>query len=150
MIMILANKKYNLRRSEELNIRLTKLGLPSACIIYFDGVSITELLLKSMLLTQLFIVKKAQEKGMVDCFFLRDRGLLKLSSDFIYHRWDALILFRFLNILLSVCAIKKHWKLLLQNDNFHKSFGLGSWCEFVCCATAFYINLFNSFSWFTT
>jgi glucosamine--fructose-6-phosphate aminotransferase (isomerizing) len=86
MIMILANKKYNLRRSEELNIRLTKLGLPSACIIYFDGVSITELLLKSMLLTQLFIVKKAQEKGMVDCFFLRDRGLLKLSSDFIYHR----------------------------------------------------------------
>jgi fructoselysine-6-P-deglycase FrlB-like protein len=85
-IIIFASKKVDLARSGELNDRLTKLGFSSAYIVDCSRLSLTELLLKSTLIMQLFAVKQALRKGLKDCFFLKDKGLLKLSSDFIYHR----------------------------------------------------------------
>ena len=84
-IITFANKKYNLKQSEELNDGLRRLGFSSAYILYLDELSSTELLLKSTLVIQLFVVKQALKKGVKDCFFLRDKGLLKLSSDLIYN-----------------------------------------------------------------
>ena len=85
-IIIFGNKKYSLASSEELNDRLTKLGFSSAYIVDCSRLSLTELLLKSILVIQLFVVKQALKKGVKDCFFLRDKNLLKLSSDLIYYR----------------------------------------------------------------
>jgi fructoselysine-6-P-deglycase FrlB-like protein len=85
-IIIFANKNYNLRHSEELNDRLTRLGFSSAHVLYLDRVSLTELLLRSTMVIQLFVIKQALQKGVKECFFLRDKSLLRLSSDLIYHR----------------------------------------------------------------
>jgi fructoselysine-6-P-deglycase FrlB-like protein len=84
-IVIFGNKKYKLASNEELNNRLIKLGFSSAYIIDCTRLSLTELLLKSTLVIQLFVLKQALRKGLKDCFFLRDKHLLKLSSDLIYY-----------------------------------------------------------------
>jgi fructoselysine-6-P-deglycase FrlB-like protein len=84
-IIIFGNKKYKHALSEELNNRLTKLGFSSAYIVDCNRLSLTELLLKSTLVIQLFVVKQALKKGVKDCYFLKDKNLFKLSSDLIYY-----------------------------------------------------------------
>jgi fructoselysine-6-P-deglycase FrlB-like protein len=44
-----------------------------------------ELLLESTFFMQLFVLKLAQKYGLTSCYFLRNKKLLKVSSDFIYH-----------------------------------------------------------------
>jgi fructoselysine-6-P-deglycase FrlB-like protein len=84
-IVILGNKSQGNITNEKLNKRLKELGLNS---IYLecanDNTSTIETLLKSIMLLQLFVVKQAIRKRIKNCFFLKNKGLLKLSSTFIY------------------------------------------------------------------
>jgi hypothetical protein len=45
---------------------------------------LTDMLLKSILFVQLYVVKQAIERGVKDCYFLQNKDILKLSSFFIY------------------------------------------------------------------
>jgi len=83
-IMILANDKYTLTNSKQFSDQLRKLGFFSPCIVDCSKLSLTELLLKSTFVIQLFVLKQALKKGVKDCYYLRNENLLKLSSDLIY------------------------------------------------------------------
>src|SRR5207244_1443423 len=92
-IMILGNKEFDNIPNMELNKRLRELGFNS---IYIDcgnnnnnnnnnsKMSPIEMLLKSIMFLQLYVVKQAVRKRVKNCFFLKNKGLLKLSSTFIY------------------------------------------------------------------
>jgi hypothetical protein len=77
IIMIGAEKD-----GKELEKRLNKEGL-SSVHINFDGIGI-ELLLQSIFFMQLLVFKLARKRGLDDCYFLKNKKLLKISSDFIY------------------------------------------------------------------
>jgi glutamine---fructose-6-phosphate transaminase (isomerizing) len=49
-----------------------------------NKLSLTDMLLKSILFVQLYVVKQAIERGVKDCYFLQNKDILKLSSFFIY------------------------------------------------------------------
>jgi glucosamine 6-phosphate synthetase-like amidotransferase/phosphosugar isomerase protein len=49
-----------------------------------NKLSSTDMLLKSILFVQLYVVKQAIERGVKDCYFLQNKDILKLSSFFIY------------------------------------------------------------------
>lgn len=82
---------FSIRKSDQiigmgadggLNKRLNKEGFSSAHI-NFNSVGI-ELLLQSVFFMQLLVLKLARKRELTDCYFLKNKKLLKLSSDFIY------------------------------------------------------------------
>ncbi len=69
--------------SRKLSKRLNKEGF-SSIYVGFKRTGI-ELLLQSTFFIQLFVLKLAQNYGLTSCYFLRNKKLLRVSSDFIYH-----------------------------------------------------------------
>ncbi len=68
--------------SGQLNRRLGRDGF-SSVHVDFKGTGIG-LLLQSIFFVQLLVLKLAQRRGLTNCYFLRNKKLLKASSDFIY------------------------------------------------------------------
>ena len=69
--------------NRELSKRLNEEGF-SSVHVGFKSTGI-ELLLESTFFMQLFVLKLAQKYGLTSCYFLRNKKLLRVSSDFIYH-----------------------------------------------------------------
>ena len=69
--------------SRKLGKRLNEEGF-SSVHVGFKRTGI-ELLLQSTFFIQLFVLKLAQKYGLTSCYFLRNKKLLRVSSDFIYH-----------------------------------------------------------------
>ena len=69
--------------SRKLSKRLNKEGF-SSIYVGFKRTGI-ELLLQSTFFIQLFVLKLAQNYGLTSCYFLRNKKLLRVSSDFIYY-----------------------------------------------------------------
>lgn len=65
-----------------LDKRLNKEGFSSAHVS-LHGANI-DLLLQSIFFMQLLVLKIARRRGLADCYFLSNKKLLKMSSDFIY------------------------------------------------------------------
>jgi glutamine---fructose-6-phosphate transaminase (isomerizing) len=84
IIIFRNNNKYDLLGSKEFCDRLTKLGLSTPFVVDCSKLSLTDRLLKSTFFVQVLVLKQALKKGLQDCFFLRNKSLLKLSSDLIY------------------------------------------------------------------
>jgi len=82
-IIVIGGFNYDSNTSRLLSKKLTQMNFSS---IYVDcsNKSFTEALLKSVLFIQLFIVRLALNKGLKCCHFLKNRELLKTSSDLIY------------------------------------------------------------------
>ena len=70
-------------KSRKLSKRLNEEGF-SSVHVGFKRTGI-ELLLQSTFFIQLFALKLAQKYGLTSCYFLRNKKLLRVSSDFIYH-----------------------------------------------------------------
>jgi glucosamine--fructose-6-phosphate aminotransferase (isomerizing) len=70
------------RNGEQLALRLSREGFSSAHGD-FKGESIG-LLLESTFFMQLLVLKLAQRYGLTSCYFLKNKKLLRISSDFIY------------------------------------------------------------------
>jgi fructoselysine-6-P-deglycase FrlB-like protein len=69
--------------SRKLSKRLNEEGFSSVHVGFkCSGI---ELLLQSTFFIQLFVLKLAQKYGLTSCYFLRNKKLLRVSSDFIYH-----------------------------------------------------------------
>ena len=81
-IIILRNEEYCGDGTIILNEKLNKMNFSSICIDCSG--SMIETLLKSIFFLQLFILKLAVKQGIKDCYFLQNKDILKLSSDFIY------------------------------------------------------------------
>ena len=73
----------NYDNSRRLSRRLNEEGF-SSVYVGFKCTAI-ELLLQATFFIQLFVLKLAQKYGLTDCYFLREKKLLRVSSDFIYH-----------------------------------------------------------------
>ena len=69
--------------SRKLSKRLNEEGFTSVHV-GFKRTGI-ELLLQATFFIQLFVLKLAQKYGLTSCYFLRNKKLLRVSSDFIYH-----------------------------------------------------------------
>ena len=69
--------------SRKLGKRLNEEGF-SSVHVGFKRTGI-ELLLQATFFIQLFVLKLAQKYGLTSCYFLRNKKLLRVSSDFIYH-----------------------------------------------------------------
>lgn len=69
--------------SRKLGKRLNEEGF-SSVHVGFKRTGI-ELLLQSTFFIQLFVLKLAQKYDLTSCYFLRNKKLLRVSSDFIYH-----------------------------------------------------------------
>jgi fructoselysine-6-P-deglycase FrlB-like protein len=69
--------------SRKLSKRLNEEGF-SSVHVGFKSTGI-EMLLESTFFMQLFVLKLAQKYGLTSCYFLRNKKLLKVISDFIYH-----------------------------------------------------------------
>ena len=68
--------------TSKLSKRLNQEGFSSVHISFKSrGI---ELLLQSTFFMQLLVLKLAQEYGLTNCYFLKNKKLLRLSSDFIY------------------------------------------------------------------
>lgn len=72
----------NYDNSRRLSRRLNEEGF-SSVYVGFKCTAI-ELLLQATFFIQLFVLKLAQKYGLTDCYFLRNKKLLGVSSDFIY------------------------------------------------------------------
>lgn len=70
------------RGTEQLSQRLSREGF-SSVHVDFKSVGIG-LLLQSTFFMQLLVLKLAQSRGLTSCYFLKNKKLLKTSSDFIY------------------------------------------------------------------
>jgi hypothetical protein len=68
--------------SRKLNKKLNEEGF-SSVHVGFKSRGI-ELLLRSTFFVQLLILRLAQKYGLTSCYFLKNKKLLRLSSDFIY------------------------------------------------------------------
>ena len=68
--------------NKKLDKRLNQEGF-SSVHINFNGTGI-ELLLQSIFFMQLLVLKLARKRGLAECYFLRNKKLLRTSSDFIY------------------------------------------------------------------
>jgi fructoselysine-6-P-deglycase FrlB-like protein len=89
------NKEYDSDSPEkEFNKKLRKMGYNC---IYLDcannnnnnynkieQMSLTETLIKSIMIVQLYVVKMAERRRLKNCYFLDNKDLLSLSSAFIY------------------------------------------------------------------
>jgi fructoselysine-6-P-deglycase FrlB-like protein len=71
------------RSNRKLSKRLNEEGF-SSFYIEFKNTGI-ELLLQATFFVQLLVLKLAQKYSLTNCHFLRNKKLLKMSSDFIYH-----------------------------------------------------------------
>jgi glutamine---fructose-6-phosphate transaminase (isomerizing) len=69
-------------RSEQLSRRLVKEGF-SSVHVDFKSAGIG-LLLQSTFFMQLLVLKLAQRRGLASCYYLKNKKLLRASSDFIY------------------------------------------------------------------
>jgi fructoselysine-6-P-deglycase FrlB-like protein len=69
-------------KNRKLSKRLNEEGFPSI-YVEFKNTGI-ELLLQATFFIQLFVLKLAQKYGLTTCHFLKNKKLLKMSSDFIY------------------------------------------------------------------
>ncbi len=67
----------------KLSKRLNEEGFPSF-YVEFKNTGI-ELLLQATFFVQLLVLKLAQKYSLTNCHFLRNKKLLKMSTDFIYH-----------------------------------------------------------------
>jgi fructoselysine-6-P-deglycase FrlB-like protein len=89
-MMVLGNKEYDHTPDQKLNKKLKKLGIDSTFVDCANTKSnnkkmpLIETLLKSIIFLQLYVVKLAARKRVKNCFFLKNKDLLKLSSTFIY------------------------------------------------------------------
>jgi fructoselysine-6-P-deglycase FrlB-like protein len=90
-IMILGNKECDIitNSGKSLYDKLEELDFSSCSYTNCSSnsgnkLSLTEMLLKSILFVQLYVVKQAIKRGVKDCYFLQDKDMLKLSSFFIY------------------------------------------------------------------
>lgn len=89
-MMILGNKEYDNTSDQKLNKKLKKLGIDSTFVDCTTSKSnikkmdVIETLLKSIIFLQLYVVKQAARKRVKNCFFLKNKDLLKLSSTSIY------------------------------------------------------------------
>ena len=81
--IVLGGDENNDDNSRKLSKRLNEEGF-SSVHVGFKRTGI-ELLLQSTFFIQLFVLKLAQKYGLTSCYFLRNKKLLKVSSDFIYH-----------------------------------------------------------------
>jgi fructoselysine-6-P-deglycase FrlB-like protein len=79
-ILVLGGKRDN---SQALDLRLRKEGFNS-CYIDFDQENAVDALIQSTFLVQLLVLSIAKTRGVIDCYFLKNKKLLRLSSDFIY------------------------------------------------------------------
>jgi fructoselysine-6-P-deglycase FrlB-like protein len=70
------------RDTEQLSKRLSREGF-SSIHADFKGEGIG-LLLQSTFFMQLLVLKMAQRRGLTSCYFLKNKKLLRISSDFIY------------------------------------------------------------------
>jgi fructoselysine-6-P-deglycase FrlB-like protein len=84
IIIFRNDNKYDLVRSKEFCDQLSKLGFSTPFVVDLSKLSLTNSLLKSTFFVQLFVLKQAIKKGLKSSFFLRNKSLLKLSSDLIY------------------------------------------------------------------
>ena len=91
-IMILGNRECDIitNSGKSLYDKLEELDF-SSCYYYTNcssnsgnKVSLAEMLLKSILFVQLYVVRQAVIRGVKDCYFLQNKDMLKLSSFFIY------------------------------------------------------------------
>lgn len=82
---------FSIRKSDQvivmgadggLDKRLNQEGF-SSVHINFDNTGI-EFLLQSLFFMQLLVLKMARKRRLADCYFLKNKKLLKMSSDFIY------------------------------------------------------------------
>jgi glutamine---fructose-6-phosphate transaminase (isomerizing) len=69
--------------NRKLSKKLNEAGFPSF-YVEFKNTGI-ELLLQATFFVQLLVLKLAQKYSLTKCHFLRNKKLLKMSSDFIYH-----------------------------------------------------------------
>jgi hypothetical protein len=86
------NKEYDFYSPEkEFNETLRKMGYN--CIYLGCGnnnnnkieqMTLTETLIKSIMMVQLCVVKLAERRRLKNCYFLDNKDLLSLSSSFIY------------------------------------------------------------------
>jgi fructoselysine-6-P-deglycase FrlB-like protein len=67
---------------DHLNKRLRREGFSSVHVnLKSAGI---ELLFQSIFFVQLLVLRLAQRRGLADCYFLKNKKLLKMSSDLIY------------------------------------------------------------------
>jgi glucosamine 6-phosphate synthetase-like amidotransferase/phosphosugar isomerase protein len=71
------------RDSERLSHRFDRDGFSSVHVDFFNGGRI-ELLLQSTFFVQLLVLRLAQKNRLTSCYFLKNKKLLRTSSDFIY------------------------------------------------------------------
>lgn len=90
-IMILGNKECDIITNSRKSLydKLEELDFSSCYYTNCSSnrgnkLSLTEMLLKSILFVQLYVVKQAVIRGVKDCYFLQNKDMLKLSSFFIY------------------------------------------------------------------
>jgi fructoselysine-6-P-deglycase FrlB-like protein len=81
--IILGGDDDNDHNNRKLNKRLNEEGFCSVHV-GFKRTGI-ELLLQATFFIQLFVLKLAQKHALTSCYFLRNKKLLRVSSDFIYH-----------------------------------------------------------------
>ena len=82
-IVILDNFSCDKKNARLLYERLNQINY-SSLYIDLSNLSLIESLLKSIFLIQMLLLKIAKRDGLQECFFLRNKELLNLSSDLIY------------------------------------------------------------------
>ena len=82
-IIIFDNFGYDKKNASLLYNRLNHISY-SAVYVDLSNLSQIEALLKSIFLIQMLLLKIAKRDGLKECFFLRNKELLDLSSDLIY------------------------------------------------------------------
>jgi fructoselysine-6-P-deglycase FrlB-like protein len=82
-IIIFDNGGYDKKKARALCKRLDKMSY-SSLYIDFNNLTVMEAVFKSIFLIQFLTLNLAKRNGLKDCFFVSNKELLKLSSDFIY------------------------------------------------------------------
>ena len=74
------------KKKKNASLLYSRLNQINYSTVYVDlsNLSQIEAVLKSIFLIQIFLLKIAKRDGLKDCFFLRNKQLLDLSSDLIY------------------------------------------------------------------
>lgn len=82
-IIIFDNGGHDKKKARSLYKRLDKMS-HSSLYIDLNNLTVMEAVLRSIFLIQFLMLKIAKRNGLKDCFFISNKELLKLSSDFIY------------------------------------------------------------------
>ena len=85
-IIIFDNIGFDKKKKKNASLLYNRLNHINYSTVYVDlsNLSQIEAVLKSIFLIQIFLLKIAKRDGLKDCFFLRNKQLLDLSSDLIY------------------------------------------------------------------